>query len=195
MALDAFPVTFQSALDQYMSGNVSDATLKAMVEFWPAGLWQEYLPLLQYCRAAGVRLMACGTPPEVGQPYAISSLQQRHPSLHGWLKFICESGAAHNSIAGNPRSKSIGQEEICTAGGRRIRRCFDSAHRPARARGCYSQCCRWSGPLPILSSAYRRRSRNDSGEATRSSFTLENPGSQEWLLMDASVHRLWRREW
>lgn len=46
-------------------GRLSDAELKSMVGFWPNGLWQEYLPLLQYCRAAGVRLMACGTPPEV----------------------------------------------------------------------------------------------------------------------------------
>lgn len=45
---------------------LSDAELKAMVDFWPEGRWQEYLPLLQYCRAGGVRLMACGTPPEVG---------------------------------------------------------------------------------------------------------------------------------
>lgn len=40
-----------------------------MVEFWPKGLWEEYLPILQYCRATGVRLMACGTPPEVAAIY------------------------------------------------------------------------------------------------------------------------------
>lgn len=65
LALDAFPVTLQTSLDQYMNKKLSDADLKAMVGFWPNGLWQEYLPLLQYCRASGVRLMACGTPPEV----------------------------------------------------------------------------------------------------------------------------------
>ncbi|KAG0620209.1 hypothetical protein M758_4G198200 [Ceratodon purpureus] len=65
LALDAFPVSLQKSLDKYMSKRLSDAELKAMVGFWPNGLWQEYLPLLQYCRSAGVRLMACGTPPEV----------------------------------------------------------------------------------------------------------------------------------
>lgn len=44
---------------------LSDAELKSLVEFWPTGRWEEFSPLLQYCRAAGVRLMACGTPPEV----------------------------------------------------------------------------------------------------------------------------------
>jgi hypothetical protein len=47
-------------------GRLSDDELRAAVGFWPDGQWQEYLPLLQYCRASGVRLMACGTPPEVG---------------------------------------------------------------------------------------------------------------------------------
>ena len=46
-------------------GRLSDDELKSMVGFWSEGLWQEYLPILQYCRTSGVRLMACGTPPEV----------------------------------------------------------------------------------------------------------------------------------
>lgn len=46
-------------------GRLSDAELQSMVTFWPKGLWEEYLPILQYCRISGVRLMACGTPPEV----------------------------------------------------------------------------------------------------------------------------------
>lgn len=74
LALDAFPVTLQKSLDRYMDKRISDDQLKAMVGFWHKGLWQEYLPLLQYCRANGVRLMACGTPPEV---IVVSLIDQR----------------------------------------------------------------------------------------------------------------------
>lgn len=156
LALDAFPVTFQNALDQYMNGTISDGTLKVMVEFWPTGLWQEYLPLLQYCRAAGVRLMACGTPPEVAAIVYHLFTVATSISLRMTEFRLCDSGIAHNSSEGNSRSESIGQEELCTASRRRIRRCFDSAHRPARTRGCHSQWCPWSRPLPVLSSACRR---------------------------------------
>ncbi|CAK9202666.1 unnamed protein product [Sphagnum troendelagicum] len=65
LALDAFPTTLQPQLNKYMSKKLSDDELRAAVGFWPDGQWQEYLSLLQYCRASGVRLMACGTPPEV----------------------------------------------------------------------------------------------------------------------------------
>ncbi|XP_024382482.1 protein RETICULATA-RELATED 5, chloroplastic [Physcomitrium patens] len=65
LALDIFPVTLQKSLDKYMSKRLSDAELKSMVEFWPNGRWQECFPILQYCRASGVRLLACGTPAEV----------------------------------------------------------------------------------------------------------------------------------
>lgn len=40
-------------------------TLKSLVPHWPPQRWQEYEPLLSYCRDNGVRLVACGTPLEV----------------------------------------------------------------------------------------------------------------------------------
>lgn len=48
-----------------LSDRLSDDELRATVEFWPDSQWQAYLPLLHYCRVSGVRLMACGVPPEV----------------------------------------------------------------------------------------------------------------------------------
>lgn len=40
-------------------------TLKSYTTYWPPQRWQEYEPILNYCRDNGVRLVACGTPPEV----------------------------------------------------------------------------------------------------------------------------------
>lgn len=75
LALDAFPASLQKSLDAYMSNRLSDAELKSLVEFWPTGRWEEFSPLLQYCRAAGVRLMACGTPPEVLRTIQANGIQ------------------------------------------------------------------------------------------------------------------------
>lgn len=40
-------------------------TLKSYVTHWPDQRWQEYEPLLSYCRDNSVRLIACGTPLKV----------------------------------------------------------------------------------------------------------------------------------
>nr|XP_025622851.1 protein RETICULATA-RELATED 5, chloroplastic isoform X2 [Arachis hypogaea] len=37
-------------------------TLKSYTMHWPPERWQEYEPLLNYCRENGIRLVACGTP-------------------------------------------------------------------------------------------------------------------------------------
>ncbi|KAF5959124.1 hypothetical protein HYC85_000333 [Camellia sinensis] len=42
-----------------------DETLKSFASHWPPQRWQEYEPLLTYCRDNGVGLVACGTPLEV----------------------------------------------------------------------------------------------------------------------------------
>lgn len=39
--------------------------MKYYVAHWPTQCWQEYEPLLTYCRDNGVRLVACGLPLEV----------------------------------------------------------------------------------------------------------------------------------
>lgn len=65
LALEAFPCTLQPQLNAYMSKRLSDKQLRALVPHWPDERWNEYLPLLQYCRNNGVRLMAGGTPLEV----------------------------------------------------------------------------------------------------------------------------------
>ncbi|KAJ7531066.1 hypothetical protein O6H91_14G031200 [Diphasiastrum complanatum] len=65
LAFEAFPCTLQTQLNKYMSKRLTDDELKALVTSWPTGRWQEYEPILHYCRDNGVRLMACGTPPEI----------------------------------------------------------------------------------------------------------------------------------
>ncbi|OVA07826.1 protein of unknown function DUF399 [Macleaya cordata] len=65
LALEAFPLNLQEQLDQYMDKRIDSETLKSSTSHWPPQRWQEYEPLLSYCRDNGVRLVACGTPLEV----------------------------------------------------------------------------------------------------------------------------------
>lgn len=65
LALEAFPCTLQPQLNAYMSKRLSDKQLRELLPHWPDERWEQYQPLLQYCRSNGVRLMAGGTPPEV----------------------------------------------------------------------------------------------------------------------------------
>ena len=39
--------------------------LKLYTSHWSQELWQQYEPLLNYCRDTGIKLIACGTPLEV----------------------------------------------------------------------------------------------------------------------------------
>nr|XP_043632429.1 protein RETICULATA-RELATED 5, chloroplastic-like [Erigeron canadensis] len=65
MALEAFPADLQPQLDQYIDKRIDGETLKLFVSHWPPQRWQEYEPLLNYCRDTGIRMVACGTPLKV----------------------------------------------------------------------------------------------------------------------------------
>ncbi|KAL0003450.1 hypothetical protein SO802_017231 [Lithocarpus litseifolius] len=65
LALEAFPCDLQEQLNQYMDKRIDGETLKSYASHWPPQRWQEYQPLLSYCRDNGVRLVACGTPLKV----------------------------------------------------------------------------------------------------------------------------------
>ncbi|CAL5363947.1 unnamed protein product [Camellia sinensis] len=65
LALEAFPCNLQEQLNQYMDKRIDGETLKSFASHWPPQRWQEYEPLLTYCRDNGVGLVACGTPLEV----------------------------------------------------------------------------------------------------------------------------------
>ncbi|KAK9154056.1 hypothetical protein Sjap_001536 [Stephania japonica] len=65
LALEAFPCNLQDQLDQYIDKRIDGEALKSYTTHWPPERWQEYEPLLSYCRDNGVRLVACGTPLEV----------------------------------------------------------------------------------------------------------------------------------
>ncbi|KAL6123505.1 hypothetical protein ACLB2K_076027 [Fragaria x ananassa] len=62
LALEAFPCDLQEQLNQYMNKSIDGEALKSYTSHWPPQRWQEYEPLLSYCRDNGVRLVACGTP-------------------------------------------------------------------------------------------------------------------------------------
>ncbi|XP_068641711.1 protein RETICULATA-RELATED 6, chloroplastic-like [Aristolochia californica] len=65
LALEIFPCTLQEQLNQFMDGRIDGEGLKSFTLHWPPHRWQEYEPILNYCRDNRVRLVACGTPPEV----------------------------------------------------------------------------------------------------------------------------------
>ncbi|KAK6929516.1 hem-binding uptake, Tiki superfamily, ChaN [Dillenia turbinata] len=62
LALESFPCNLQEPLNQYIDKRIDGETLKSYVLHWVPQWWQEYEPLLSYCRENGVRLVACGTP-------------------------------------------------------------------------------------------------------------------------------------
>lgn len=43
-------------------GRIDGETLKSYTLHWPPKQWQEYEPLLSYCRDNEIGLVACGTP-------------------------------------------------------------------------------------------------------------------------------------
>ncbi|KAL7246444.1 hypothetical protein ACSBR2_001529 [Camellia fascicularis] len=52
---------------QWIFIRIDGETLKSFASHWPPQRWQEYEPLLTYCRDNGVRIVACGTPLEVSR--------------------------------------------------------------------------------------------------------------------------------
>ncbi|XP_010922650.1 protein RETICULATA-RELATED 5, chloroplastic [Elaeis guineensis] len=65
VALEAFPCTLQEQLNQFMDGRIDGGGLRSYTSHWPPQRWQEYEPLLNYCRDNQIKLVACGTPLEV----------------------------------------------------------------------------------------------------------------------------------
>uniref|UniRef100_A0A0A8XU89 Haem-binding uptake Tiki superfamily ChaN domain-containing protein n=1 Tax=Arundo donax TaxID=35708 RepID=A0A0A8XU89_ARUDO len=65
LALEAFPCDLQQQLDQFIDGRIDGSILKLYTLHWPPERWQEYEPLLNYCRDTGIKLIACGAPLEV----------------------------------------------------------------------------------------------------------------------------------
>ncbi|CAL0304734.1 unnamed protein product [Lupinus luteus] len=62
LALETFPSNLQPQLNQYLDNKIDGETLKSYTLHWPPERWQEYEPILNYCRENGIRLVACGTP-------------------------------------------------------------------------------------------------------------------------------------
>ncbi|XP_027110701.2 protein RETICULATA-RELATED 5, chloroplastic-like isoform X1 [Coffea arabica] len=65
LALDAFPSNLQALLNEYLDKKIDGETLKSFLRHWPPERWQEYEPLISYCRANGIQLVACGIPLEI----------------------------------------------------------------------------------------------------------------------------------
>ncbi|XP_037414633.1 protein RETICULATA-RELATED 6, chloroplastic-like [Triticum dicoccoides] len=65
LSLEAFPCDLQEQLNQFMDGRIDGNNLRLYTSQWAPERWQEYEPLLNYCRDNGIKLIACGTPLEV----------------------------------------------------------------------------------------------------------------------------------
>ncbi|KAJ0102816.1 hypothetical protein Patl1_06700 [Pistacia atlantica] len=65
LALEVFPCDLQDQLNQYIDKRMDGEKLKSYASHLPPQLWQEYEPLLNFCRDNGVYLVACGTPLKV----------------------------------------------------------------------------------------------------------------------------------
>ncbi|CAM6087291.1 unnamed protein product [Calypogeia fissa] len=65
VAFEAFPCPLQPQLNAYMSKKLTDEELRQAASHISDDTWLEYLPILQYCKSSGVRLVACGAPNDV----------------------------------------------------------------------------------------------------------------------------------
>ncbi|NP_001130529.2 Protein RETICULATA-RELATED 6, chloroplastic-like [Zea mays] len=85
LALEAFPCDLQEQLNRFMDGRIDGNTLRLYTSHWAPERWQEYEPLLNYCRDNGIKLVACGTPLEVVrtvQAEGIRSLSKAQRKLY-----------------------------------------------------------------------------------------------------------------
>ncbi|KAL5974711.1 Protein RETICULATA-RELATED 6, chloroplastic [Asimina triloba] len=56
---------YETEYEPKFHGRIDGESLRSYTTHWPSERWQEYEPLLSYCRNNGVQLIACGTPLEV----------------------------------------------------------------------------------------------------------------------------------
>ncbi|CAN0888387.1 Protein RETICULATA-RELATED 6, chloroplastic [Linum grandiflorum] len=75
LAMQAFHCELQPMLDDYLDKRIDEEAFKALLWNWPPERWQEYEPLLSYCRDNGVRIVACGVPPKVLRTVQAEGLQ------------------------------------------------------------------------------------------------------------------------
>lgn len=61
MSLQGAQLILRPVFDDRIDGEA----LKSYATHLPPELWQEYEPILSYCRDNGVRVVACGTPLKV----------------------------------------------------------------------------------------------------------------------------------
>ncbi|KAL2621342.1 hypothetical protein R1flu_001547 [Riccia fluitans] len=65
IALEAVPIVLGPQLNLYMNKKITDEQLRALVPALPDDRWRGYLPILQYCRDNGVRIVGMGPPVKV----------------------------------------------------------------------------------------------------------------------------------
>ncbi|GBG63408.1 hypothetical protein CBR_g38031 [Chara braunii] len=109
LVLQRFHRPMQEHLNLYISGKLSDDELRAAVMHWPAGRWEECLPLLHYARENGIRLVAGGVPDMVlrnVEAHGVKALSDRDRR-----KYVPPLGGGGVVVPGWERSSSL-QEKL-----------------------------------------------------------------------------------
>jgi uncharacterized iron-regulated protein len=97
IALEMFQKPFQSKLDQYLNGTLTEAELLAQTEYptrWGFN-WDFYAPILRFAKANRIPLLAINTPSEVTRKVAYSGLKSLTSADLEWIPPISEIDTAN----------------------------------------------------------------------------------------------------
>jgi uncharacterized iron-regulated protein len=92
IALEMFQKPFQSKLDQYLKGTLTEAELLAQTEYpkrWGFN-WDFYAPILRFAKANRIPLLAINTPSEVTRKVALTGLESLTPEDFKWIPPLSE---------------------------------------------------------------------------------------------------------
>jgi uncharacterized iron-regulated protein len=87
IALEMFQKPFQSSLDQYLSGTLTEAQLLAQTEYserWSFN-WEFYAPILRFAKANRIPVLAINTPSEITRKVARTGLESLAPEDFKWI--------------------------------------------------------------------------------------------------------------
>lgn len=92
IALEMFQKPYQTQLDQYLKGTLTEAELLAQTEYpkrWGFD-WDFYAPILRFAKANQIPLLAINTPSEVTRKVALTGLESLVPEDFKWIPPLAE---------------------------------------------------------------------------------------------------------
>lgn len=92
IALEMFQRPYQSILDDYLAGKITEAQLRQQTEYdqrWSYP-WEYYAPILRFAKQRQLRLIALNTPTEVTRQVAKVGLDNLTPAERRWIPPLAE---------------------------------------------------------------------------------------------------------